>query len=187
MGIRTFIAVDLDDSLRGKVVDIQSRLEESTDYVLKLVEPENLHITLKFLGDVEEGRIDKVSNAVKEALSGMSPFKIVLRGVGAFPSIKRPEVIWIGLGEGAESLIRIMTALEVSLSKIGFPREKREPVPHLTIARVKRPSKDGISLLLKSLSDLEIGSMEVSDVKVKSSTLTPTGPIYKDLNVIRLT
>jgi 2'-5' RNA ligase len=186
MGIRTFIAVDLDDSLRGKVVDIQSRLEKSTDYVLKLVEPENLHITLKFLGDVDESRMERVFHTVKEALSGASPFKIVLRGVGAFPSVTRPEVIWIGLGEGIESLIKIMTTLETYLARIGFPREKREPVPHLTIARVKKPSKDGISSLLRSLSDIEIGSMEVSDVKVKSSTLTPSGPIYKDLTTIHL-
>ncbi|MGC8932092.1 MAG: RNA 2',3'-cyclic phosphodiesterase [Candidatus Methanodesulfokora sp.] len=186
MGIRTFIAVDLDSSLKGKVVDLQSRLEKSTDYVLKLVEPENLHITLKFLGDVNEGRLEKVFYTVKETLSGINSFRIMLRGVGAFPSIRRPEVIWIGLGEGAENLIKIMTALETSLARIGFPREKREPVPHLTIARVKKPSKNGISSFLESLADMEIGFMEVSDVKVKSSTLTPSGPIYKDLKVIPL-
>ena len=186
MGVRTFIAVDLDSSLKGKVMDIQSRLEKSTNYVLKLVEPENLHITLKFLGDVDEGRLERIFHAVRETLSGINPFKIMLRGVGAFPSIRRPEVIWIGLGEGADNLVRIMTALESSLAKIGFPREKREPVPHLTIARVKKPSKNGISSLLESLSDVEIGFMEVSNVKVKSSTLTPSGPIYRDLTVISL-
>ncbi len=186
MRLRTFVAVDLEDELvRGKIVDIQREISSSSARI-KLVEPENLHITLKFLGEVEETRIPVIVKALEGALKGVDPFRIRLERVGAFPRVSRPNVIWVGVSDGRDSLIRLANLVEDALRKVGFPKEKRSFEPHLTIARVKYRSSDLPSLITR-VENVEIGEIEVREVRLKKSTLTPKGPIYETLHSFPLT
>ncbi len=180
------MAVDLDDELiRSKIIDIQREISSSSAKI-KLVEPENLHITLKFLGEVEEARIPVIVKALEGALKGVSKFRVKLEGVGAFPRVSRPNVIWVGVSEGRDPLIRLANLVEDALKKVGFPKEKRPFEPHLTIARVKYRSSDLPGLITK-VKGVEIGEIEVREVKLKKSTLTSKGPIYETLHSFPLT
>ena len=180
MKIRTFVAVDIEgEEVLSKIREVQSEITLSSARI-KLVEPENLHLTLKFLGEVEEGRIPLIVKALGEAVSSFKEFKITLKGVGAFPKVSRPNVIWIGVGDGREKLIELANSVENSLRRVGFPKEKRPYEPHLTIARVKYRSSD-LPTLIRKVEGTFIGDVSVREVRLKKSTLTPKGPIYETL------
>ncbi|MDH5815987.1 MAG: RNA 2',3'-cyclic phosphodiesterase [Candidatus Nezhaarchaeota archaeon] len=177
--IRCFIAIDVDNpALVSKIMDIQKRLEvEGTK--LKPVEPENLHLTLFFLGE----QPPKVIEKVQEAMSTISfkPFSMKLKGLGAFPSYERPRVIWVGVTEGFEEIQKIYRSLRPKLQAIPLRLEPEEAfAPHITIARVKF-SGYALKRVIASLKDLELGLQEVKSIKLKKSTLTPRGPIYETL------
>ncbi|MGD2141891.1 MAG: RNA 2',3'-cyclic phosphodiesterase [Candidatus Bathyarchaeota archaeon] len=180
MGVRCFTAIEINDAevLEG-LVRAQRGLEGSGGD-LKIVERENIHITMKFLGDVREGILERVKGVV----SGMSfePFKVTLRGVGAFPNLRRPRVVWAGVVEGAEELIQIYGELERSYEALGFRRERRRFKPHVTLARVRSGRNRG-SLVgeINRLADEAFGELKVSCVRLKKSVLTPKGPIYSTL------
>ncbi len=183
--MRTFIAVDLAERLKSKVVDIQNRI--GTKHMqIKFVEPENLHFTLKFLGEIEEHRLDEIHERVKTNLKNYDPFEITLRGLGAFPSFSYIKVVWIGVREGNELMTEIANILNRDLQSLGFKKEK-DYVPHLTIARVKgAKNKEKFIEILKELKNVEVGTMPVEIVTIKKSDLTPQGPIYSDLKEVRL-
>ncbi len=186
MRIRTFVAVDIEDEeIVSKIREVQSEISLSSAKI-KLVEPENLHLTLKFLGEVEESRIPVIVEALSEAVSGFKKFKITVEGVCAFPKVNRPNVIWIGVGDGRESLIELANSVENSLKRIGFPKERRPYEPHLTIARVKYRSSD-LPAIIKRVEGTFIGDVTVREVRLKKSTLTPQGPIYDTLGSFPLT
>jgi 2'-5' RNA ligase len=180
LGVRCFTAIEINDAevLEG-LVRAQRGLEGSGGD-LKIVERENIHITMKFLGDVREGILERVKGVV----SGMSfePFKVTLRGVGAFPNLRRPRVVWAGVVEGAEELIQIYGELERSYEALGFRRERRRFKPHVTLARVRSGRNRG-SLVgeINRLADEAFGELKVSCVRLKKSVLTPKGPIYSTL------
>jgi len=178
--IRSFIAVDIDDPiLVDKITRIQSSIAESGTR-LKLVEKENFHITLRFLGEIPQSLVDRVIDALKKI--SFNSFYIELKGVGAFPSIARPRVVWIGINKGFEELKKIHDAVEKELSRIGFPKDKEDFVAHLTIARVKGTyNLSKLSAILRKLQDIEIGEFKVTSIRLKKSTLTPRGPIYSTL------
>ncbi|RLG38576.1 RNA 2',3'-cyclic phosphodiesterase [Candidatus Alkanophaga liquidiphilum] len=177
--MRSFIAIDLSDELRGEVAGIQKEFQFLKG--VKPVKPEQAHLTLKFLGEVPEGRV----NALKRALDGVraASFELRLRGVGVFPNTRRIRVIWVGVEDSA-ALNTLHAEIEAKLEKLGF---KREPLsPHVTLFRVKSISGGEKELALKKLeelSDKDFGGMHVSEVKLKKSTLTPKGPIYEDVHV----
>ncbi len=178
--IRTFVAVDLEDpKIAAKIEEVQRGIE-ATDNGVKLVEPENLHITLKFLGSVDEALVPEIVRVLEGPDIG--PFRAKLFGVGAFPNMTRPRVIWVGVEEGREELIRLIRWVDSRLRRLGFPKEDREPHPHLTIARVKwlRDSQS-LKRILSSLLSTEFGEIEVREIRLKKSTLTPKGPIYETL------
>lgn len=185
MTLRSFIATDVTDpDLISKILSVQEELL-SSNAKLKTVERENLHFTLKFLGEVEENRLEMVKRVMDDTLKGFRPFRMELTSVGAFPTVSRPNVVWIGAGEGRDSFVRIAGELDRALSKLGFPREKREIEPHLTIARVKG-SIGNLPEVIRRLSEVRIGYITVREVKLKKSTLTPEGPVYGDLHVVNL-
>ncbi len=143
--------------------------------------PEQVHITLKFLGDVPESSIADIGDAI----SGINcdPFTAKIRGIGAFPKPSYPRVIHIG-AYPEDYFNRLHVEVESALKLLGFANEKRAFTPHATVARVKRISKEQrIKLVdtIKRLSDLEIGTMDVTMIKLKKSTLTPEGAIYETL------
>ncbi|MDK2372745.1 MAG: RNA 2',3'-cyclic phosphodiesterase [Candidatus Korarchaeota archaeon] len=185
MGIRSFIAIDVEDpEIVSKIVRVQEEILSSSAR-LRPVERQNLHLTLKFLGNVEESRIELVASTMREVLESFEPFPMHLKGVGAFPRVSRPNVVWIGVDEGRDIFIEMAKELDRSLAKLGFKRETKGFEPHLTIARVKGYSGD-LPEIIRRISDFDIGFIDVDEVRLKKSTLTSQGPIYETLYSIKL-
>ena len=179
--IRTFIAIDFPPEFKGKIIEIQSKLD---DFNLKLVDSDIVHITLKFLGDVDENRIEPIASALDEILS--PSFDAVVRNVGVFPKPEYIKVIWLG-AEG--SFAQLHDNVESALDPFRFKKDKHGYTAHATIARanfVPKSRKEALLNILDELKDVELGTMHVNKIKLKKSTLTPEGPIYETLHEVSL-
>jgi 2'-5' RNA ligase len=183
--IRTFIAVSIPDDILEKIVDLQKSLKPYGSDV-KWVRPEGIHITLKFLGNVPGERIYIITETVQMAVSKTEPFSLSIEGIGAFPNIHRPRVLWVGAKQGAETLIQIARNIDQGLSGQGFKREKRPFSPHLTLGRIKSP--EGITRLMDTFSSLSFygGSFDIANINVMKSDLKPHGAEYTTLHTIKL-
>jgi len=173
--------VELDPGFMEKIREIQDRF---SDFNLKFVDPELVHITLKFLGDVEESRIPLISAALDSILC--EPFEARVGGLGTFPKPSNPKVLWLG---AAGNFRALHEDVENLLEPFKFEKDNREFTAHATLARVKFLKKDQINAFintLKELKDVEFGSMWVNKVLLKKSTLTPEGPIYETLHTVYL-
>lgn len=178
--MRCFLGSKLDESLVDDVKEVKDAFRE-TNADIKFVKDENLHFTVKFLGEMEKDRIEKIDR-IEEVLRNYNPFRIELRGVGVFPSKGYIKVIWIGVGEGEEKFKGMLEGIDKVLSRQGFEEEKNEIVPHLTIGRVKSgKNKDRIISKVKELKERVIGKMNLKKITLFKSDLTPEGPIYKKL------
>ncbi|MCX8204471.1 MAG: RNA 2',3'-cyclic phosphodiesterase [Candidatus Nezhaarchaeota archaeon] len=178
--MRCFIAVDIDQpELRTKLQKLQRELG-SLRCDLKLVEPENIHVTLRFLGEVPRSLVEEVTEALGRLKA--EPFHLLLKGLGAFPSLSRPRVVWVGVSEGMDKLSELHHRVEELLRPLGFKPEREAFTPHITLARVKgaRGLRDLVDFISKHRED-EVGLMMVEEVKLKRSVLTPSGPIYSDI------
>ena len=173
--MRVFVAVEVSDMhVIDSITDFQSKLNIKA----KSVEPNNLHFTLQFLGETPEEMVEKIKLALKTIK--FSIFKVEFKGIGAFPKIKFPRVIWIGTDEmGGNGLVNLAKQVQDVLEPLGFTSDKPFK-SHITIFRIKNKVGD-ISKELEKFSLYEFGSQEVSSIKLKKSTLTPQGPIYSDL------
>ena len=180
MSARCFISVDVEGSeLLDALVGVQDDLR-STGADLKLVKKDNIHITMRFLGDVDEGLVKKLKELIGEV--EFSPFSVELRGVGAFPNLRRPRVIWVGLAEGVEELSRVYSEVESGVTGLGFKPESRGFSPHITLARVRSGrNRDALVERLRGHTDDSFGGFLVERVKLKRSVLTPSGPVYSTL------
>jgi RNA 2',3'-cyclic 3'-phosphodiesterase len=178
--IRSFISIDLED---GKILSqvesiMSSLLSQGAD--LKPVERENIHLTLKFLGNISATKLGEI----KSALAGVTfpPFSLEIKGAGAFPSPKRMNVIWVGIGEGWSQVELIFEQTEKLLHQLGFSRETRPFSPHITVARVKSGWKrDEIAAFLGHLAEESFGTFTAESVRLKQSILSPSGPRYSTL------
>lgn len=181
--IRCFIAIDVDNpEIVSKIVSIQKELEAGGSKI-KPVEPENLHLTLFFLGEQPPKVVEKVQDAMSAV--DFRSFVMKLQGLGAFPSQERPRVIWVGVTQGFEEVQAIYRALRPKLQAIPLRLESEEEfVPHITIARVKF-SGYALRKVIASLKDVELGLQEVKAIRLKKSTLTPRGPIYETLYEVK--
>lgn len=183
MSIRSFIAVDFEAS--QELRRLMSGLR-SSGARLRVVAPENLHITLKFLGNMEEGLVEPIVDALEGSVGGISPFTVTIRGTGAFPRMRSPRVLWVGV-YGGEPLVEIARRLEESLGDLGFPRERRTFSPHLTLARMKAPQgKEAAIKLMEEHEESEFGVQRVEALKLKKSELRPTGAVYGDVAAVAL-
>jgi len=182
--MRLFVALELDENVMARLSSIQEKLR-SGDFDLKLVEPQNLHLTLKFLGEVQESQLAQIERLVSEAVKDSHAFTLSFRGIGHFGSGNRVNVIWAGVKGGSQDFVNLAKALEEKLSSIR--REEREPSPHLTIARVKSGRNvQGLARELDSLRDVKVGEVRVNEIALKQSVLTPQGPIYSDVKIFPL-
>ncbi|MCE9530154.1 MAG: RNA 2',3'-cyclic phosphodiesterase [Planctomycetes bacterium] len=177
--IRTFIAVKLDAPMRQKAAALQKKLAVGAPDV-KWVEEKNLHLTLHFLGEVEELDVVSICRVVKKHAAEMPPFTIETAGLGAFPSLRRPRTIWAGISEGAEELKQLHERLEGPLLELGcYRREERAYSPHLTLGRLTQDDRDGAwAPILAKYADWNGGSTRVNEVLVMSSELRRDGPLY---------
>lgn len=181
--VRTFIAIDLPDEIRHKADDLIADLQSAPAKV-KWVESENLHITLKFLGDVDLREVHRVCNAVTAAVAELEPFTVELTGVGAFPDVKRPRTVWVGVTEGIEDIRKLHQSVETKLAELKFRKERRQYHPHLTVGRVRRGS-GGLKELAERLvqcGEMPFGTLPVQELLVISSRLEPDGPVYEVLS-----
>jgi len=180
--IRTFIAVDLDKGVRHRTIALQETLMKSGTEV-KWVEPENLHVSLLFLGEVEDREVIDVCRVVEEVAQKHPSFLMRVETVGCFPNPRRPRVLWVGIGEGAQALCAVHDALETQLLDLGYRREDRKYSPHITLGRVKsdRPTEK-LTSALSQQAGWKGGEIQVREILVMGSKLTPTGPEYTILS-----
>lgn len=186
--IRAFIAVDLSEAVRSTIAKLIRSLRSKIDGT-KWVEPENLHLTLKFLGDIPINDLHRLIAAMTRAASQIEPFDLEFLGCGAFPQAEHPKTVWIGCDRGSEDLTRLAKAVEDEMFQLGFPRENRRFSPHLTIGRVKRDSKIADTSFADFFEEQKLrpfGSCGVDQLVLYSSELTRRGPIYDELAVVPL-
>ena len=179
--MRCFIAVSFPEELKKGIFTIQGKFKTSGADV-SWTRPEGMHLTLKFLDEVEEKRVPKIEAAINRAVSGIKPFSLNVSGMGTFPDMRRPRVVWIGFKEDGDNLVRLQKGVEDELRKIGFPSENRRLTPDITLGRVR--SNKNIEKLLNLIEEekiVELGSFEVSDVHLMMSELKPTGAVYTEL------
>lgn len=182
--IRAFIAVDIPE-FEGFDTIIHDL--KGSGNKIKFVSAEQCHITLKFLGDVSMDNIADVKGFMTRAIEGISPFDITLRGMGVFPNMRRPRVIWIGVDDPTHGLKTIAERLDSFAVEIGIKREKRGFTPHLTIGRVKFTNNPGaIARVVEAHRNQLFATVHVEDIRLKKSTLTPDGPIYEDIHIEKL-
>ena len=175
MKLRTFISIDLDKS--EKIVDFATVLRDA-EPTLKLVDPSQIHITLKFLGSTDEDLIPAIGEIMHDAVKGISPFTISLRSVGAFPSMNRIRVIWIGVND-ILPLATIAGRLDEKLADLGITRESRPFAPHITLARARSDAPNPVlRQIIHDRKDVDFGTQEVKSIRLEQSILTRCGPEY---------
>ena len=172
---RGFIAIEINAA--PNILEFEKEIKK-TGADVKLVEPQNIHITLKFLGDVKENLIDEIEQIMKDAVKKIQPFTIKLEGTGVFPNQNYVRVVWIEIKE-AQVIETIANTIDEHLSKLGFKKEKRGFSPHLTIGRVKTAkNKQQLLKVIEKYIDVEFSIQEINSIKLKKSDLTSAGPIY---------
>jgi 2'-5' RNA ligase len=181
MSVRCFVAVDIEDSELLEAFEKAQAVFKSTGADLKSVETGNMHITLRFLGDVPDGEAEGVGDVIRRL--EFEPFSLDVNGVGVFPSLSRPSVVWTGLeGERLPEMLRIYTELEKGLKRLGFEPERRGFEPHLTLCRVRSGrNREQLAEVVRGLADEHFGELEVRHLRLKKSVLTSRGPIYSTL------
>jgi 2'-5' RNA ligase len=175
--MRLFVGVNLPSEVRERLAAEQDRLRRAQADV-SWVREENIHATLKFLGETEEKRLDRIRSALFEVARGSAAFRIRVSGLGSFGG-RVPRVVWVGIQEGAEPLSRLAKDVEAAMARQGFPKEKRGFTAHITLGRVR--SARNAESLLAALVQAEagpFGSVEVNQFELMRSELRPTGSVY---------
>lgn len=177
--IRTFVAIDLSSDITEGLKTLQNKLINECPGKIAWVKPENIHLTLKFLGEIEEGRREQIFLSLKEVTSKYSPFDVVIKGLGCFPRIENPRVIWVGMTCEGDELFSLQKDVETCLNKLGFPEDKRKYHAHLTLGRVKvLKERMRWKEIVGSFRDVEVGTLNVEKTVLFKSTLKPAGAVY---------
>jgi 2'-5' RNA ligase len=186
--MRLFVAVDPTDAVRAALAAAQATLRKAAPRAdVRWVDPKNLHLTLKFLGNVADERAGEVSSAVTRAVTGHAPIALGARGLGAFPSLRKPSIVWAGLVDGVAPLRALAGAIDTALEPLGHPREDRPFAAHVTLGRVRRFT--GVERLTSAImagAALDLGSWTASDVVLYRSHTHPTGSVYEPIARIAL-
>lgn len=182
--IRSFLAIDLAEDLKPEIADVQKEFKK-TGANIKYVPSQNMHFTLKFFGNIDENMVEEISEAVEKVVKNYSSFDLSIGGCGSFPNQNTIKVLWIGIDRNS-TIADLQKDLDREFKKLGFKKE-RNYISHLTIGRPRNgKNKNQIKDTINSLKDLKIGTMTVSKISLKKSTLTPQGPIYEDIKVFNL-
>ena len=181
--IRSFIAFDMENPKVLTRISQAQTLVVETGADVKLVEPQNIHVTMRFLGDISPSMVEKIHEVMKNV--EFTAFTIQIRGLGVFPSISYPRVVWAGMTEGVDQLRNIFNQLEPQILKLGFPKDAYGFSPHLTIARVRSArNKQHLSELVTKRGDFEFGEIKANCLRLKRSQLSPKGPIYSTVHEV---
>ena len=179
---RTFIAVDIDEPARKNLAELRYKFDDPRCKI-NWVSPENLHVTVKFLGDVEDNLLPKVCDAIGKTVSQSGPLEFDVRGVIAIPTLRRLRMLWAKVDEPTGRFIDIFNKIESALEPLGFPRENRSFSPHITLARIKHIPKNvdienTMGKSFEQYADTDFGFVSAPGITVYTSELTPAGPVY---------
>ena len=184
-GNRVFIAISLSEAINKKIEVIQDKLKK-TKADVRWVKSANIHLTLKFLGNITPEQISGLKEGLEKAARKFQPFSIFIEKMGGFPSIDSPRVIWVGISRGKEILNKMNKAIEDDLAKIGFPREERAFHPHLTLGRCcSSKHRSQLAKQIKTES-VFLGALAVDKISIYKSLLTSEGPVYSLLSDVVL-
>jgi RNA 2',3'-cyclic 3'-phosphodiesterase len=183
--IRAFIAVDLSPEILSRIRDVSENIRNRmNDLPVRWVPVENIHLTLKFLGDVSVSNLEILQKVFREVVASHAACEISVGGLGAYPKINQPRVIWVGL-EAPQELLSLQTDIEIESEKLGYPREERCFSPHLTIGRVPRNGlAQDIARLVRVLEESKVGFLgatRINNVNLYRSDLRPGGAVYTSL------
>ncbi len=179
--IRTFIAIELPGNIISSIRKVQEGIK-SYGFKVRWVRPENIHLTLKFLGNINEADTEKIGRAIFDAVKEYPPISLAAKGIGVFPGVKRPRVIWVGITGQVEPLIGMQKTLDDKLEAIGFPKENRPFKGHLTLARVKgKIDSKRLSEAMKEFQEFEAEPFTADQIILFKSELKPTGSVYTKL------
>lgn len=182
--MRLFVAIDLDRNAKEKISGIISQMNKG-DYDVKWTDPENIHITLKFLGEVRDEQVKDVVKVISDNVKGMKKFTISICEVGYFGRPGYVKVIWLDVKEGRDRVIELCKTMNIQLSHIR--REDREPSPHITIGRARSGrNADRLVKVIGELRNVKLCEVEVNEIKLKRSVLDKGGPVYSDLEIFTL-
>lgn len=188
--IRSFIAVELPGDLKLAISRIQGELKAGSRAPVRWVNPENIHLTLKFLGDVDITIIDDIKDALREAVRGVVTIRLGAGGLGVFPNSTRVQVVWVGLTGELDKLQKLQRRIDRELTPLGFPVERRAFSPHLTIARLRDRATAGdrqdTGRLMEKTEFVSSIDFVIKSVNLMKSQLTRDGPIYTVLGSVNL-
>lgn len=176
--MRLFVGCKIDQAVRGRLAEVIERLESSVAGV-KWVDPEKTHITLKFLGEVENERLEGIMSSLERALKNIRPFTVSFEGLGCFSPNGSPRVLWVGISEGARELTALSGTAESALEPMGFEREGRAFSPHITLGRVRKGVRPrGAAEAVSGNKTTAFGSQRIECVSLIQSVLNPAGAVY---------
>ncbi len=184
--MRVFIAIDIEETIRRDLSDLQTRIAKAADIHrsdAKWVDPENMHLTLKFLGEIKDTESVEVCRITEEVANRHERFEMDIESVGAFGT----RVLWVGIGRGADRLLQLQSDLEQRLAQAGWPPENRPFTGHLTLCRIRAPrAGKKLAAVAKEYENHSVGTSTVDTVTVYQSELTPKGPLYTALDTCAL-
>ena len=184
--MRLFIAIELPEDVKMQITEVQGMLKDA-GLDAGWTRPEGIHLTLKFLGDVEETRITDIMAGLSDACKGIKSLQLEVSGAGAFPNAKKPSVVWLGISGDTEQLVALQSSIEAAMNRISFVPEERKFSPHLTLARIKVPRpRDNWQQALESVKDVKFPAFSAASVSLMKSELKPSGAVYTEIGKIDL-
>jgi len=184
--IRSFIAIELSPSLRQHIEQLQNELKRDTADV-RWTRSEGIHLTIKFLGAIDEERVGEIGAALEECLADTMIFTLSVGSLGAFPNREHPKVIWLGIEDERGVLQKLQQTIDRELTRLGFSAEKRTFSPHLTLGRIKSPKgKRTVRQRLATMGECKCGTFDVKEIFLFKSDLTPSGAVYTKLKSFAL-
>ena len=187
--IRAFIAIELPTELRLALSQLQAQLKSSRQSSVKWVDADSVHLTLKFLGNIASDSINEITRAMEEAAQGVPPFYLEVKGLGAFPNLKRVQVAWVGIGGEVDKLSQLQQRIESNLAPLGFTPESRAFTAHLTLGRARNQASLNDRQRLGQLiaeTKFEAGAIKVDTINLMRSQLTREGAIYSQIGSVKL-
>jgi 2'-5' RNA ligase len=187
--IRSFIAIELPEELKLGLEQLETQLKAAGQPWVRWVDPHSIHLTLKFLGNIDVDRIDEISRVMAEAAKTVSPFHLEVKDLGVFPNLRRIQVAWVGLTGEVDKLGQLQRGLESNLARLGFVPESRNFTPHLTLARVRNhasPTERQSFGQLIADTRFEAVKIEVSVISLMRSRLSREGAIHNRISLAKL-
>lgn len=188
--IRSFIAIELPDEVRSGLRKLQGELKSPGDNFVKWVAPDGIHLTLKFMGNITQQKVGQIVRILEQAVQGVSPFRLVVSGVGAFPNLGQPRVLWVGVSGEVDKLLTVQKCIDDGLVSLGFVKEMRPFTPHLTLARLREGASSGdrgsFGEIVTRKSPKFNYEMVVDGVNLMRSQLLPSGAVYSRLAEVKL-